>query len=198
MSGTTPNQGYPYPLTSDFADVQDAYRLATAIDADVRAEQAPFRAFLGRPSFIARQTVTGGGFVAGSQGMTFGAIEWDNTGGLVAGTSLWTQPNNQEPSWWMFGTTLLVNIVSGTPVVSDLVMARINAYSTDQVTNIVTTKSFYQRNDETNTVGEWINLFAMAPIYHGFADCTLILNGSTQKAVQLGSRFWGMYLGPVT
>lgn len=198
MSGTTTTEGYPYPLTTDFADVQDSFRLAMAVDADLRAEQAPFRAFEGRPSFIGRQTVTGGGFVAGSQSLSVGLIEWDNTGGLTAGTAPWLQPNNQQPSWWLFGATILVNIVSGTPVVGDMCMGAINVSSTDQVTNVVSTSKFYQRNDDSNTAGEWINLFAMAPIYQGSVSCSLILNGSTQKAVQLGSRFWGAYLGPVT
>lgn len=198
MSATTPVEGYPYPLTPDFADVQDAFRLATAIDADLRAEQAPFRAFLGRPSFIARQTVTGSGFTAGSQNMTVGAIDWDNTGGLTVGVSSWLQPNNQPPSWWLVGATILVNIVSGTPVVGDMNLGRISVNTTDPVTTVVSTTNFFQRNDETNTNGEWINLFGMAPIYQGSVNCSLILNGSTQKAVQLGSRFWGMYLGPVT
>lgn len=198
MSGTTPIEGYPYPLTSDFADVQDAFRLAMAIDADLRAEQAPFRSFLARPSFIARQLTTGSGFTAGQQSLTFGVIEWDNTGGLTLNGTSWVQPNAQQPSWWLFGATLLVNIVSGTPVVGDMCMCEISMSTTDPVTDVVTTTNAYQRNDDSNTSGEWINLFAMAPIYHGTASCTLILNGSTQKAVQLGSRFWGMYLGPVT
>jgi hypothetical protein len=198
MSGTTANEGYPYPLTSDFADVQDAFRLATAVDADLRAEQAPFRAFLGRPSFIARQTATGSGFTAGSQGAVFGAIDWDNTGGLVVGQSSWSQPNSQQPSWWLFGATIFVAIVSGTPVVGDMNMARISVTSTDQVTGVVSTTTFFQRNDDTNTSGEWINVFGMAPIYQGSAALTLFLNGSTQKAISANSRLWGMYLGPVT
>jgi hypothetical protein len=198
MSANTPVEGYPYPLTPDFADVQDAFRLATSIDADIRAEQAPFRAFMGRPSFIGRQTVTGSGFLAGSQNLSVGAIEWDNTGGLAVGSSVWSQPLAQQPSWWLFGTTILVNIVSGVPVVGDMNMGQIAVNTTDPVTTVVSSSNFYQRNDDTNTNGEWINFFAMAPIYQGSASCTLILNGSTQKAVQLGSRFWGMYLGPVT
>lgn len=197
MSANTAVEGYPYPLTSDFADVQDAFRLATSIDADLRSEQAPFRAFLGRPSFIARQSATASGFQTGSQTMTIGVIEWDNTGGLVVGQGSWQQPAVQQPSWWLFGATLLVNIVSGTPVVGDMCMAQLNVTSTDQVTNVATTQSFYQRNDESNTNGEWLNVYGMAPIYQGSVNLTLILNGSTQKAVQLGSRYWGMYLGPV-
>jgi hypothetical protein len=198
MSGTTINEGFPYPLTPDFADVQDAFRLASAIDADLRAEQAPFRSFIGRPSFIARQTVNGSGFISGSDTLSVGAIEWDNTGGLTVGPNNWVQPNNQQPSWWMFGATILVAVVSGTPVVGDLNMGRINVSTTDQVTGLSSTSSFYQRNDETNTGGEWINLFAMAPIYQGSMNAALILNGSTQKTTQAGSRFWGLYLGPVT
>jgi hypothetical protein len=198
MSGTTPVEGYPYPLEGDFADVQDAFRLATAIDADIRAEQAPFRAFMGRPSFIARQTANGSGFIIGSQIFTFNTIEWDNTGGAVAGSSQWLQPNSQAPSWWMFGCTLLVVPISGTPVVGDLTMAQIAVQTTDQVTNIVTETDFFQRNDETNTAGEWLNAFAMAPMFQGSAQLFLNLNGSTQKAIQSGSRLWGIYLGPVT
>jgi len=198
MSGSTTTQGYPYPLTSDFADVQDAFRLATAIDADLRAEQAPFRAFMGRPSFIGRQSATGSGFLSGSSTLTTGAIDWDNTGGLRVGGTGWTQPLNQQPSWWLFGATILVSIVSGTPVVGDLCLGRINVTTTDQVTTVSSTTSSYQRNDETNTNGEWINFFTMAPIYQGSVACALILNGSTQKSIQSGSRLWGMYLGPVT
>jgi len=197
MSGNTTTEGYPYPLTSDFADVQDAYRLAMAVDADLRSEQAPFRAFEGTPSFIGRQTATGSGFTAGSQNLVVGAIEWDNTGGLTIGSSLWQQPLAQQPSWWMFGVTVLVNIVSGTPVVGDMCMAQINVSTTDPVTGLSTTAEFSQRNDETNTNGEWINLVTQAAIYQGSVSCTLYLNGSTQKAVQLGSRIWGSYLGPV-
>lgn len=198
MSGSTTSEGYPYPLTSDFADVQDAFRLATAIDADIRGEQAPFRAFLGRPSFIGRQTVTGSGFISGSQTMTMGAVEWDNTGGVAPGATSWAQPSGQQPSWWLFGATILVSIVSGTPVVGDMNMGRIKVDTTDQVSQLVTSTFAYQRNDDTNTGGEWINWFVAAPIYQGAVSCSLILNGSTQKAIQLGSRLWGMYLGPVT
>jgi hypothetical protein len=198
MSGTTPVEGYPYPLTSDFADVQDAFRLATAIDGDLRAEQAPFRAFVGRPSFIARQSVTGSGFQTGDDTVDIDVIEWDNTGGLIVGASAWNQPFAQPPSWWLFGATILVDIVSGTPVVGDMNMGQMVIDSTDPVTSVVSTSNFYQRNDETNTNGEWINLFAMAPIFQGTLTTNLILNGTTQKAIQTGSRFWGMYLGPVT
>jgi hypothetical protein len=198
MSGNTANEGYPYPLTSDFADVQDAFRLATAIDESLRAEQAPFRAALGRPSFIARQTATGSGFTSGTQTLTFGAIDWDNTGGLTVGVNAWAQPLAQQPSWWLFGATILMSAISGTPAVGDMNMGRINVTTNDPVTTVSTTSQFFQRNDETNTGGEWINLFAMAPIYQGSVSCTLVLNGSTQKAIQAGSRLWGMYLGPVT
>jgi hypothetical protein len=197
MSGNTDTQGYPYPLTADFADVQDGFRLATAIDADLRGQRAPFRSFMGRPSFIGRSTSTGSGFLSGTATMSVGAIDWDNTGGLTVGSGVWNQPLSQDPSWWMFGATVLVNIVSGTPVVGDMCMGRINVTTVDPVTSVSTTTSRYQRNDDTNTNGEWINFFTMAPVYQGSAACALILNGSTQKAIQLGSRFWGFYLGPV-
>lgn len=198
MSGTTAVEGYPYPLTPDFADVQDAFRLASSVDADLRGEQAPFRAFMGRPSFIGRQTATGSGFSVGSQALSMGAIDWDNTGGLTAGSSIWNQPLAQQPSWWMFGMTLFVSIISGTPVVGDMNLGQINVSTSDPVTGLPSSSKFFQRNDETNTAGEWINMFAMAPIYQGSVVATLILNGTTPKAVQSGSRLWGMYLGPVT
>lgn len=198
MSGNTTVEGFPYPLTSDFGDVQDAYRLASAIDEAVRAEQAPFRAFEGRPSFICQQTSNGSGFSSGTDTFRVGGINWDNTGGLVLNASQWRQPNAQEPSWWMFGATLLTTAISGTPVVGDMDMARIRVNTTDQVSNVVTATDVYQRNDETNTNGEWINLFTMAAIYRGTASLALILNGSTQKAISAGSTFWGLYLGPVT
>lgn len=197
MTGTTTTEGFPYPLRDDFADVQDAFRLASAIDTDLRAEQAPFRSFLGRPAFLGRQTVTGSGFLSGNQNMSMGAIDFDNTGGLVVGVSAWNQPLAQQPSWWMFGATLLVSQVSGVPVVGDMVMGDIRIITTDPVTNVVSTSHYYQRNDETNTGGEWINFFAMAPIYQGSASLSLRLNGSTQKAVAAGTHFWGIYLGPV-
>lgn len=198
MSGNTSTEGYPYPLTTDFADVQDAFRLAASIDADLRSEQAPFRAFEGRPSFIGRQTATGAGFASGSQNLNVGTVEWDNTGGLLTGPFGWQQPVAEQPSWWLFGVTLLVNIVSGTPVVGDMCMAQLNVTSIDPVTGVGTTQVASQRNDDTNTNGEWINLFTMADIYKGSVSCTLWLNGSTSKAVQTGSRIWGMYMGPVT
>lgn len=196
MTGTTTTEGYPYPLTSDFADVQDAFRLASSIDADLRSEQAPFRAFMSRPSFITRQNSNGSGFLVGTQNVQLSVTEWDNTGGV--GGSAWTQPAGQAPSWWLFGCTILVVLISGTPVVGDMNLGRIEVDTTDQVTGVVTSSFFYQRNDESNTGGEMINLFAIAPLYRGSAEAALILNGSSQKAVQSGSRFWGMYLGPVT
>lgn len=196
MSGTTSVEGYPYPLTSDFADVQDAFRLATSIDADLRSEQAPFRAFMGTPSFIHHATANGSLFTGGSSTLTVQSIDWDNTGGLTVGNSAWYQPFSQGPSWWMFGATLLVNI-SGTPVVGDMNMGQITVSTVDQVTGVSSSTSYYQRNDDSNTGGEWINLFAMAPMYQGSASLTLILNGSTSKGIQAGSRFWGVYLGPV-
>jgi len=197
MSGSTVNEGYPYPLPSDFADVQDAFRLATAIDVGLRADQAPFRAFLGRPSFVGRQTSNGSGFTSGSQSLIMGAVEWDNTGGLTAGAASWRQPNSQQPSWWLFGCTLLV-VPTGAAVVGDMNMARIEVDTTDQVSGVSSSSFFYQRNDDTNTGGEWLNFCTAAALYRGAAACALILNGSTQKAVQSGSRFWGMSLGPVT
>ena len=196
MSGSTAVQGYPYPLTSDFADVQDAFRLVLSIDEDLRDGQAPFRAFIGRPSFIARQTVTGSGFTSGTQTFTVGAIDWDNTGGLVVGVNSWSQPNNEAPSWWLFGATILVN-PTGAAVVGDMNMARISVSTTDPATDIVTTTRHYQRNDDTNTGGEWLNVFTMAPIYQGTVSGALILSGSTQKAILAGSRLWGMRMGPV-
>jgi hypothetical protein len=198
MSGTTTVEGYPYPGESDFADVQDAFRLATAIDADLRANQKPFRDFMGRPSFIGRQSATGSGFLSGSQGFNVGVVEWDNTAGLALGLSGWAQPFASPPSWWLFGATVLVNIVSGTPVVGDMNMGQFDIVTVDPVTGLGSTSTFSQLNDYTNTNGEWINFFAMAPVYHGSASCSLVLNGSTSKAIQTGSRFWGMQLGPVT
>jgi hypothetical protein len=196
MTGTTATQGYPYPLTADYADVQDSYRLATSIDADIRAEQAPFRAFEGRPSFIARQTTSGSTFLSGTQTMTIGAIDWDNTGGLVIGAGSWQQPFAQPPTWWMFGCTLLVFTSGGTNL-GDMNMGIIKVNTTDQVSNVVTTTSFYQRNDDSTTGGEWINFSAMAAMYQGSASLTLALNGGTLKSFGAGSRFWGLSLGPV-
>lgn len=198
MSGTTANQGYPYPLTSDFGDVQDAYRLATAIDADVRVAQAPFRAFEGRPAFVGRQTVNGSGFISGSDSLKFGAIDYDNTGGAVLTRTSWSQPIGQAPSWWLFGGTILTQPISGTPVVGDECLARLQMRTTDQVSGVVSVTNAYQRNDETNTNGEWINVFTAAPIYRATVSIALLLNGSTQKAISAGSTFWGFYLGPVT
>jgi hypothetical protein len=197
MTGTTPIEGYPYPLESDFADAQDVFRLATAVDADLRGEQAPFRAFMGRPSFIGRSTANGPAGTGGINILTMGAIDWDNTGGLVAGANVWNQPLNQPPSWWLFGCTLLIaNSVAG--AVGDLVMAQIAISTTDQVTGVVTETDYFQRNDESNTGGEWLNVFAMAPIYQGNVQCVFNWNGSTAKATQSGSRLWGMCMGPVT
>jgi len=198
MSGSTTNKGYPYPLLTDFADVQDAYRLATAVDDDLRADQDPFRAFEGRPSFVVRQTSNGSGYLSGNDYVAFNAIDWDNTGGAKVGASSWIQPNGQAPSWWMFGATVLTVPISGTPVVGDLVEGRIQVITTDQVSNLSTTTYSTQRNDETNTAGEWLNVFTMAPIYRGHVSAVLELNGSTQKAIAAGSTFWGFYLGPVT
>lgn len=193
MSGTTAAEGYPYPLTSDFADVQDGFRLAVAIDADLRAEQAPFRAFMGRPSFIGRQA----GAPTGLANLQMTAIDWDNTGGV--GTSFWTQPASEGPSWWLFGCTILVTQISGSPTVGDPNVGQILITTTDQVTGVATTTTWSQRNDDTNTGGEWINLFAMAPIYRGNAECLFQSNASSAvRAIGAGSRFWGMYLGPVT
>lgn len=198
MSGTTAVEGFPYPLTTDFADVQDAYRLAIAIDADLRGEQAPFRAFEGRPAFVCQQTVNGSGFLSGSDNLLIGTIPFDNTGGLVIGQRLWTQPLAQPPSWWMLGATVLSNAVSGTPVVGDLVMGAIRVNTTDQVSGLSTSTLAFQRSDETNTGGEWLNVFTVAPMYRGTASAWLYLNGSTQKGISAGSTFWGVYLGPVT
>lgn len=197
MSGTTEKQGYPYPLTTDFADVQDAYRLAMAVDTDLRGQQDPFRQFMGRPSFISRQLATGGAYQSGTGTMQTTAIDWDNTGGLVLNNSFWSQPVSQAPSWWLFGMTILV-INSGTPVVGDLVMGQLSASSIDQVTGLSTGTSFYQRNDESGAGGEWLNSFGMAAMYRGSVSANLILNGTTSKSIGAGSRFWGMYLGPVT
>jgi len=198
MSGNTINKGYPYPLTSDFADVQDAYRLAIAIDADLRADQAPFRAFESRPSFVVRQTSNGSGFLSGTDRLKIGTIDWDNTGGAVVNNTSWVQPVGQAPSWWLFGTTILTTAISGTPVVGDLVMGRLSITTTDQVSAVATTTTATQRSDETNTGGEWLNVFTMAAIYRGSVSAQLLLNGSTQKAISAGSTFWGLSLGPVT
>ena len=198
MSGTTATQGYPYPLTADFGDVQDAFRLASAIDADLRAEQAPFRAFEGRPAFVGRQTVNGSGFQSGSDLLKFGTVDYDTTGGAAIGNTNWRQPNIQAPSWWIFGGTLLTTATSGTPVVGDMTMGRIRIITTDQVSGVASTTNAYQRNDETNTGGEWINVFTMAAIYRATVSLGLLLNGSTSKAISSGSTFWGAYLGPVT
>lgn len=198
MSGFTTTEGYPYPAETDAADVQDAYRLAMAIDQDLRSEQAPFRAFVGRPSFIGRCTANQSGFISGTQQMPVGAVEWDNTGGLIGGGSpYWTQPNSQSPSWWLFGATILV-VPTGAQVAGEMNMGFIEVATTDQVTQLISYSDFYQRNDDSQTNGEWLNVFCMAPVYQGQANAGLILNGTTTKAIQNGSRFWGMYLGPVT
>lgn len=196
MSGSTNNEGFPYPLTSDFVDVQDAYRLAAAVDEEIRSEQQPFRDFLGRPSFIARSTVNGSTFLSGTNFMTFGAVDWDNTGGAVVGQSLWRQPTAQPPSWWLFGATLL-EFPSGGATLGDAIMGQLSISTIDQVTGGSSTVRYYQRNDESGTNGEWINVFGMAPIYRGTVSLALKLNGVSQKGIQAGSRLWGMYLGPV-
>jgi hypothetical protein len=198
MSGNTAVEGYPYPFTTDFADVQDVYRLAMSVDADLRGEQAPFRAFEGRLGFIAQQTVNGSGFLSGSDSLKIGAIQFDNTGGLVLGATQWVQPTVQQPSWWMLGATVLSTAITGTPVVGDLVMGMIRVSTTDQVTGLSTLTRAYQRSDETNTNGEWLNVFTVQALYRATASAEIELNGSTQKAISAGSTFWGLYLGPVT
>lgn len=197
MSGSTTNEGFPYPLTADFGDVQDAFRLAMAVDSSIRADQQPFRDFESKPAFITRQTSNGSGFLSGSSSFKIGAVDWDTTGGAVINNTSWSQPDNQAPSWWLFGATILTVAISGTPVVGDLVMGRIQVNTTDQVSSVVTTTNAYQRNDESNTGGEWLNVFTMAAIYQGTVSAALLLNGSTQKAISAGSTFWGLYLGPV-
>lgn len=197
MSGSTANQGYPYPGTPDFADVQDAYRLATAVDADLRAAQAPFRSFLGRPSFIVRQAANGSGFTTGGAILSHTTVDWDNTGGITLGGSLWNQPTAQEPSWWMLGATILTVNTAGVPVVGDLVMGSIEIDTTDQVSGLSTEIKRYQRDDETNTNGQWVNVFTQAAIYRATVSARLTLNGSSSKAIAAGSTFWGLYLGPV-
>lgn len=197
MSGTTTNEGLPYPLEADFADVQDAFRLATAIDSDIRALQAPFRTFGQRPSFIARCTANQSGFLSGQQFLPVGAIEWDNTGGVFGSNSpYWTQPNSQPPSWWMFGATILV-VPTGGQVLGEMNAGFIQVATTDQVTQQISYTTYYQRNDDSTTSGEWLNVTCMAALYQGQAAAGLELQGTTQKAIQSGSRFWGMYLGPV-
>lgn len=197
MTGTTTSESLPYPALSDFADVQDAFRLATAIDSDLRGEQAPFRAFMGRPSFIGLQTANQAGANSTVQAIQMQTIEWDNTGGAIANNSFWSQPLAQPPSWWLFGATIRVS-VTGTPAVGDLNMGQITASTADQVTGLITRKIFSQRNDETNTGGEWINLFAMVPVYRATVQSFLRVDGTTAKGIGAGSRFWGMYMGPVT
>lgn len=196
MTGSTVNEGFPYPLTSDFADVQDVFRLATAVDRELRAQQAPMRAFMGRPSFIGRLTANMSTFLSGTQSMTIQAIDWDNTGGLTVGTTSWRQPFAMAPSWWLFGSTMFTNVAVA-PVVGEGVMSELQLTTVDQVTNVSSTTGFYQRNDESNTSGEWINNFAMAAMFRGSATSQLHLNGTTLKGMQAGSRLWGMYLGPV-
>jgi hypothetical protein len=196
MSGNTTNEGFPFPLSGDFADVQDAYRLAQAIDSDLRGQQNAYRTFMGRPSFIGMQSATQSGVTQNCQVLQMGTVEWDNTGGLSPGGTLWTQPISQPPSWWMFGATVRVN-PTGSQVVGDLNVASILVQTTDQVTGLFSLTQFDQRNDDTNTNGEWINLFAMAPIYRGLAEVQACFWGSTAKGILAGSRFWGMYLGPV-
>lgn len=197
MTGKTVVEGLPYPTESDFADVQDAFRLATAIDSDLRADQASFRQFIARPSFIGLQTVTQSGITVGTEILTMQTVEWDNTGGLTAGATFWSQPLAQPPSWWLFGATIRVN-PTGAQVVGDLNMGTLFIQTVDQVTGLSSFTTFRQRNDDTNTNGEWINLFAMAPIYQGLVQAQATFNGSTAKGILAGSRLWGMYMGPVT
>jgi len=197
MSGITTNEGYPYPGTGDFADVQDAFRLAMAIDSDLRAAQAPIRSFLGRPSFIGRSTSNSSGISNGSVYLNIGAIEWDNTGGLTIGQNSWSQPNAQEPSWWLLGANL-ITYETGSPAVNDLLFAEMTISSADQVTGVFTNTTFVQRNDDSNTNGEWVNVYGMAAVYHGSVNVQLNANGSNTKGISSGSRLWGLYLGPVS
>lgn len=197
MTGNTANQGYPYPLVTDFGDVQDSFRLATAIDSDLRVAQATFRSFEGRPSFIFQQSSNGSGAISGTDNVIAQAIQWDNTGGVTSGQGTWAQPFSQAPSWWLFGATVLsFNPVSA--VVGDLVEGFISVTTTDQVSNVATTTNAIQRSDETNTNGEWLNVFTMAAIYRGRVSSGMYWNGSTTKGISAGSTFWGLYLGPVT
>lgn len=201
MSGTTSVEGYPYPNTTDFADVQDPYQLAVAVDADLRSKRAAFAGYLGRPSFIYRNSLIGTSFTSGTiVPCTFDVVEWDNTSGAgTQGGTAFSQPFSPAPEWWMFGLNLNLSIVSGTPAVGDLNLGQIQIATTDQVSGVQTTTSYYQRNDDTNTAGERIFLFAFAPIYHGVVTPLLSLNGSATKAAAAGGcRFWGMKLGAVT
>lgn len=194
MSGTTTYEGYPYPSLTDFADVQDAFRLASAIDSDLRTVESPMRAFLGRPSFIARSTSAGSSITTGSALLQLGATEWDNTGGVAS--NQWVQPNAQGPSWWLFGANLILSN-TGTPTIGDMRIGQLVTSTTDQVTGLSTSTTFWQRNDDSNTNGEWIQLFAMAAIYRGNVYAQLQASG-VSTAIAAGSRLWGMYLGPVT
>lgn len=197
MTGNTTNEGYPYPLVGDFGDVQDVFRLASAIDTDLRAAQAPFRSFLSRPSFIGLQATTQAGAANTSQFLQTQTIEWDNAGMLSAGGTLWTQPLSQPPSWWLLGTTVRVN-PTGTPSAGDLNLAEILVQTTDPVTGVATLSTYFQRNDDTVTGGEWMNMFVVVQAYHALAEVIATFDGSVPKGILAGSRFWGMFLGPVT
>lgn len=198
MSGTTPNEGFRYPLETDFTDVQDVYQLATGVDRRVRDFDAVFNAAVRPLAFVGRVTANGTGFTNGTDVMQIGATEWDTTGGLQ--TAGWSQPRNDPPSWWMLGMDLLVVVTAGTPTVGDHIEAVLSVDTVDPVSGLTSTVNIRNKHTESNSGGERIYAAGIVPIWHGFLSGVISLYGSAtaSKTYGAGSRMWGWRLGTVS
>lgn len=196
MSGLTTNEGITFPLTTDFADVQDFFRIAYKADALIRAYDTTFKASARKMAFCAKTTVNGTNFTTGAVNIFTDTVEWDTTRNGISGGSF-NQPTDDVPSWWLFGGNVAVAIISGTPTVGDKVEAQIQVATIDPVSGVQTVTKMRSKRNETNTGGEQIPIIGAAKIYH--ATVTLAMSyygsGTATIAPSSGCRFWGYRLG---
>lgn len=197
MSGTTTNESLIYPLTTDFADVQDLYTLAIGTDAKVRGYDAIFTA-LPRPlAFVYRSSADGFSFTNGDVSIPIDTAEWDTTGGLNG--SGWSQPLYDPPSWWMIGANLIAKVISGTPAVTTHIEVGLSVFNTDPVTGLSTTQTYRCKRSESNSGGEQITMSAVVKLWHAQVNADMVKVGdSSVQAPAAGCRLWGFRLGTAT
>lgn len=169
------------------------------VDSLIRGYDNNFRAFVHKAAFVVRTTSNGSGITTGLTSATFGAVEWDSTGG-GAGTGGFSQPYSDSPSWWMLGASINTVVLSGTPTAGNHIEAQIQVNTYDPVSGIRSTSYLRSKRNETNSGGEAIVVVGATSMHRGNVQLYMNYYGTSTASIGIasGARLWGYRLGPAS
>lgn len=210
---TTTNEGLPYAVDTDPSALPaEAQAFLLAQDARFPAWDVAFAAIAKPPCFSVRNTspssaISSGGLVTA----TWDTVDYSqglngNGSGISAGAASWSQPVNDGPSWWIFGATVNVALVTGTVNTNNILQVSITVTDADPNSTSGATLNYYNtgKSDITDATGSplarAINVVTLAHFRNagssGGASVQMIFRDTgCTKEIFTGSRFWGFRVG---